>query len=146
MVNELIIFDSYLTQMTKAKINASSRVTPRTIILKENHGSLRTMDSFLVHEPKTSKGRGIELTESLGTEKSTVLCYNPCDTSAYLDSYSQKTNVEINKYDGSEESSIGKIAEETYPAGLEDIIESREDTTLQGALSSENTCTERHSE
>ena len=176
MVNELIIFDSYFTQMAKAvrfnvrctickevfkttmlkdiqnpsiKIYATGRVTPTTIILEENHGSLRTMDSFFsssAEDALSSKRRRIELTESFDTEKSTVLCYNPCDTSAFPDSDSQKTNVEIDKYDGSEESSIGEISEETDPAGLEDIRDSREDTTPQGAVYSERICTERHPE
>ena len=78
------------------------------------------------------------MTESFDTEKSTVLCYNPCDTSAFPDSDSQKTNVEIDKYDGSEESSIGEISEETDPAGLEDTRDSREDTTPQEDALSQN--------
>ena len=36
--------------------------------------------------------------------------------------------------------------QETDPAGLEDIRDSREDTTPQGAVYSERICTERHPE
>ena len=79
----------------------------------------------------TSKRGRIELIESFDIEKSTVLCCNPCDTSAFPDSDSQKVNVEIDKYDGNEESSIGEISEETDPAGLEDTRDSREDTNLK---------------
>ena len=132
-------------QNASIKIYASGRVTPTTIILEENHGSLRTMDSFFSFSAENalnSKRRRIEWTESFDTEKSTVLCYNRCDTSAFHDSDSQKTNVVIDRYDGSEESSIAEISEETDPAGLEDKRDSREDTRAQGSVYSERICTE----
>ena len=62
-------------QNPSIKINASGRVTPTTIILEENHGSLRTMDSFFsfsAEDALTSKRRIIEL--NLLTQKNRRCC------------------------------------------------------------------------
>ena len=81
-------------QISKHKDHEFGRIAPTTIILEENNGRMMTMDSFFsfsAEDVLTSKRRRIELTEYFETEKSTELCFNPCDTSIFPDSVSQNT-------------------------------------------------------
>ena len=66
--------NDYVERHTKSKhkdLHSFSRIAPTTVILEEDHGRLRTMDSFFssnTEDALTFKRKIIEMTESFETE------------------------------------------------------------------------------